>query len=739
MQYCNVIIDINHEAIDRPFQYILPKEIENRVKIGSIVKVPFGSGNRLKNAYVIGFSNIPDIDPEKLKTINSIEDGEISVETELITLALWISKYYGATTASALKTVLPVSRKIKLPLLKEVSLIAENEKAKGYLFNLKKNKNYSLSKEKLIQELIRERALPWEVITKKLNISSNIIRDLEKREILSVTEIPKDYSPVNVLNIKENNIIYNYEQRECIKSFKDDWTSGIHGKYLLHGITGSGKTEVYMAMLETVLLSGKEAIVLIPEIALTYQTLMRFYHHFGNIVGVINSRLSQGERYEVLERAKQGLIKIIIGPRSALFTPFRNLGIIIIDEEHESSYKSEKMPRYHARECAEKRAEISGASLVLGSATPSVESYYRAKHGEIKLLKLTKRAGNAKPADCEIVDLREELRRGNRSIISKRLREEINISLENKKQVMLFLNRRGMLASLSCRSCGEVIKCPHCDISLSLHRDNRLYCHYCGYNVKMPDTCPSCDSKYIGGFRAGTQKIEEEIQSIFPGARVLRMDADSTKGKDGFEKILSRFSNFKADILVGTQMIVKGHDFERVSLVGILAADLSLNVNDFRCGERTFDLITQASGRAGRGNDAGKVIIQTYNPGHYAVLYGAKQDYEGFFEKEIGYRKLLQYPPLGHLLLIMLLSKDELLIEKTGNKLLRDMRNWDNRLWISNLVSPSVSKLMDVHRRMIYIKSENIQYLIDIRTKLNIDLINNKNITVYYDIDPVNI
>ena len=380
---------------------------------------------------------------------------------------------------------------------------------------------------------------------------------------------------------------------------------------------------------------------------------MRFYHHFGDRVSIVNSSLSYGERYDQFERAKRGELDVMIGPRSALFTPFSDLGLIVIDEEHENSYKSESMPKYHAVEVAKELADMCGASLVLGSATPSVDSYYKAQNGEYKLYTMQQRTSGSTLPIVHTVDLRQELKEGNRSIFSRKLQELIKERLNKKEQVMLFLNRRGYAGFISCRNCGYVMKCPHCDISLSEHKNGKLVCHYCGHEEIKPQVCPTCGSKYLLGFRAGTQQIEEQLYQLFPGISVLRMDGDTTKKKDSYEQILSSFNDGGADVLVGTQMIVKGHDFPNVTLMGIIAADLSLAANDYRAGERTFALLTQAAGRAGRGTEPGEVVIQTYQPDHYSVMHAANQDYKGFYEEEILYRTFSSYPPVCKMLMVM--------------------------------------------------------------------------------------
>lgn len=512
---------------------------------------------------------------------------------------------------------------------------------------------------------------------------------------------------------------------------------------LIYGVTGSGKTAVYLELIAKVLEEGKEAIVLIPEIALTFQTALRFYKRFGDQVSIINSRLSAGERYDQFERARQGEVRVMIGPRSALFTPFQNLGIIIIDEEHELSYKSETVPRYHARETAIRRAEMAEAFVVMGSATPSVESYEKANSGTYCLYKLKQRIyGQALPA-VEVVDLREELKKGNRSILSQRLKELMEDRLNKKQQIMLFLNRRGYAGFVSCRACGHVLKCPHCDVSLSLHMGGRMVCHYCGYEEQTKKTCPSCGSPYIGAFRAGTQQVVEIVGREFPEARILRMDMDTTKNKDGHEKILEAFSEGRADILVGTQMIVKGHDFPEVTLVGVLAADMSLYTGDYRASERTFQLLTQAAGRAGRGREEGAAVIQTYSPDHYGIQAAAAQNYRMFFEKELSYRQLMEYPPAAHLLAVYLSHKNKEELE-TGAERLKNILGKQEESKRLQLIGPAdayVAKVNDVYRKMIYLKSKEEELLLKVKEKLELlsqqDTELNR-LNIQFDMNPMN-
>ncbi len=483
--------------------------------------------------------------------------------------------------------------------------------------------------------------------------------------------------------------------------------------------------------------------MLIPEIALTYQTLLRFYKRFGDRVSVMNSTLSAGEKYDQIERAKAGEIDVIIGPRSALFTPFKNLGVIVMDEEHENSYKSESAPKYHARETAVEIASLCGASVVLGSATPSLEAYYRALKGEYKLYEMRERPGQSMLPAVHTTDLREELRQGNRSIFSRKLRELMEDRLSRGEQTILFLNRRGYAGFVSCRSCGHVMKCPHCDVSLSEHKNGMLVCHYCGYQERKPMKCPSCASPYLLGFKAGTEQVEEVIHREFPKARVLRMDADTTRKKESYERILAAFADHGADILVGTQMIVKGHDFPAVTLVGVLAADLSLNRNDYRAGERTFQLLTQAAGRAGRGDKPGEVVIQTYQPEHYSVVYAARQDYRGFYGEEIAYRALLGYPPVEHMLAVLIVSRvqeDGEMLGKEMTAIVKKEMGGDSALRVVGPAEASIGKLADFYRHTFYLRHGDYQVLVKAKDRLEAFCRERalKSQTVQFDFDPMN-
>ena len=572
-----------------------------------------------------------------------------------------------------------------------------------------------------------------------------MVRALEEQKVLALESEQVYRNPVIYQQKEQKEIIYTEEQQAAIRTFSKDYEQGIRKTYLLYGVTGSGKTEVYMEMIDKVLSEGRQAIVLIPEIALTYQTVMRFYTRFGGRVSILNSRMSQGERYDQMERVKKGEVDIMIGPRSALFTPFERLGLIVIDEEHEPTYKSEQVPRFHARETAIERARMEGASVVLGSATPSLEAFYACECGRYQMLRLRNRTGKQALPEVYVADMREELKHGNRSILSDRLKVLMQDRLEKKEQIMLFLNRRGYAGFVSCRACGYVVKCPHCDVSLSVHRGGKMVCHYCGYETQTVKNCPVCGSPYIGGFRAGTQQIEDLVKREFPQARVLRMDMDTTKNKGGHEKILAKFADEEADIMIGTQMIVKGHDFPNVTLVGVLAADMSLYSDDYRSGERTFQLLTQAAGRAGRGRRPGEVIIQTYSPDHYSIRMAARQDYEGFYEKEMNYRDLMGYPPASSQLMAVLMTGSDENKLTTAAEYLKKYAirvSADGEVQVIGPASPSVGKVNDVYRKVIYLKSEEYQVLVRIKNHMERYIEINRgfaNMRIQFDFNPMNI
>lgn len=738
-RYANIIIDISHEKLDHPFQYKIPEGMVSQIYPGVRVYVPFGNGNRILMGFVIEVVSRAELDETKLKAIDSIVQGSVAIESQMIALAAWMRKNYGASMNQALKMVLPVKQKTKAKEKRTLCLCMEQPKARECLAEYRRR--HFTARARLLEELLLHSEISYETATQKLNVAPGAIRSLEEKQILRI-ERRLDYrDPIAHLPDSAHPIPLNEMQQEIADTVLANLRKGTHKTYLLHGVTGSGKTEVYMELIANIISEGRQAIVLIPEIALTYQTVTRFYGRFQSRVSIMNSRLSPGERYDQFLRAQNGEIDIMIGPRSALFTPFQKLGLIIIDEEHEGSYKSEAAPKFHARETAIERAKMAGASVVLGSATPSVDSYYNAMQGNYQLLELKKRAAQKPLPVCEIVDLREELKRGNRSILSGRLQTLIEDRLAKKQQIMLFINRRGVLAFVSCRSCGHVIKCPHCDVSLSLHKEKRLVCHYCGYEEGAPSLCPECGSSYISGFRAGTQKIEEIVNLRFPGAKTLRMDFDTTRSRNGYEQILSSFSNQEADILIGTQMIVKGHDFPNVTLVGILAADLSMYAGDYRAAERTFQLLTQAAGRAGRGKEEGEVVIQTYHPGHYSIITAKQQDYKAFYQTEMAVRKLLSYPPAAHMVLILFTSEREQEAERVSSYLAALIQKAQVKgLKMIGPASASVAKVNDIYRRVIYLKHADYEELVTLKDRIELFLKGRedlKQVNVTFDFNPM--
>lgn len=743
--FADVIVDIQHEKLDKIFQYRIPESMEGKLEPGMEVLVPFGKGNRQIRGYVTGISETCDYDLSKVKEIIEIPERAMEIEAKLVALAAWMKENYGGTMIQSLKTVLTIKQKENAKVRKKLRLLLDEETGKRQLhYYQEKNQK---ARARLMAALLDDHLLDYELVTKKLNVTMPVIRALEEQGVLAVETEQVFRTPVKQTGQVASEITYTPEQQQVISRFRQDYEQGIRQTYLIHGVTGSGKTEVYMEMIRTIVEQGKQAIVLIPEIALTYQTVMRFYRRFGDRVSIMNSRLSAGERYDQMMRAKAGQVDVMIGPRSALFTPFPNLGLIVIDEEHEPTYKSEQTPRYHARETAIRRAEMEDASVVLGSATPSMEAMYRARRGEYVLFEMKNRSRMQQMARVYTVDMREELKNGNRSILSVKLRELMEDRLGKGEQIMLFLNRRGYSGFVSCRECGHVVKCPHCDVSLSVHRDGKMRCHYCGYEQPKITACPECGSHYIGEFRAGTQQIEEIVHEIFPRARVLRMDMDTTRRKDSHEKILSAFANEEADVLVGTQMIVKGHDFPNVTLVGVLAADMSLYTGDYRSGERTFQLLTQAAGRAGRGERPGEAVIQTYDPSHYAIETAAAQDYEAFYEEEIRYRELMGYPPAEQLLAVLISGGDEALLEKgcyyLKEYILRVIRKISPEETAARVIgpaSPGIDKIKDVYRRVIYIKAEKYETLTGIKDRVEQYIEINSgfdNMRIQFDFNPM--
>ncbi|XTR37371.1 primosomal protein N' [Paraclostridium tenue] len=608
------------------------------------------------------------------------------------------------------------------------------------------------NKQKEIIEFLKEKKeVVLNEVLENLKITRQSINKLKEKNLIRIEDVDFYRSPEQIYSIEHKEINLNEEQSKVVSTINSEMFDENKKPYMIHGVTGSGKTEVYMAIIENALSQGLDGLVLVPEISLTPQTISRFKNKFGDIVGVFHSQLSEGEKHDVYKQVKEGKIRILIGARSALFTPFTSLGVIIIDEFHESAYKSDKNPKFSAIEVAKFIAKKRNISLVLGSATPSIEEYYKAVNGEYKLLEINKRANKKPMPKIEVADMKEELMIGNKSIFSTKLKSEIELAIKNNSQVMLFLNRRGYSNFVSCRKCGYVFTCENCDVSLTYHKkSNTGKCHYCGYEKEIPSECPECKSKYIKPFGIGTQKIEEEIKTIFPNLRVLRLDKDTTSRKGSFDRILNSFKNKEADILIGTQMLSKGLDFDNVTLVGILSADMILKFPDFRSSEMTFQLITQVAGRAGRADKDGKVVLQTYDTDHYAIKRAINYDFKGFYEDEIKIRKLFDYAPFNNMVSVVLSGKDNKLVEINSKKmydslvyLLRE-RGINDLSFILGPNQCSIGKINQNYRWQILFKDEDIEInllkgIIKYICITKREIVFDKDINISIDINPYSV
>ena len=651
-----VILNSNAKDLDRTFDYDVPENMQDKIKIGNRVIVPFG--RRIEEGFVIEFVDKSEF---KTKEIISCEENEF-INEEKIEMAKWIAKRYFSNLSDSLKLMLPPGTKSK----NFDNRVKEKKDKFVYLNKTKEEiedeiENKKIKSEKhirILRFLFNNDGIMVSELEEFTEASRNIFKTLEKNGYIEIREEQVDRNPFANRNVKRTKKLnFNEEQQRAFEKIK----MSEYKEYLLFGVTGSGKTEIYMQLIEENLKAGKSSIMLVPEISLTPQMVDNFMARFGEEkIALLHSKLSVGERFDTWKRIVNEDSKIIIGARSAIFAPVKNLGIIIIDEEHDSSYQSEMTPKYNAKEVARYIANEKNIPLVLGSATPDMLSYKKALEGKIELLELTKRANNANLPDVEIVDLRDELLNGNHSMISRKLKEEIERNLENKEQTLLFLNRRGYSTFIMCRDCGYTVKCKNCNITMTYHlKQDKLKCHYCGYETKRVTTCPECSSTNIRYFGTGTQKLEQEVNKLFPNASTIRMDIDTVTKKNSHEEILNKFKNENIDILIGTQMIVKGHHFSNVSLVGVIAADSSLNIEDFRANERTFQLLTQVEGRAGREKKQGRVIVQTYNPDSVAIEFAKQQNYKEFYDSEIGIRKQLKYPPFCDIIMLNFSSSYE--------------------------------------------------------------------------------
>lgn len=718
--YAEVIINSEALEIDRPFTYKVPEEFNNEIKIGQIVKVPFGKGNKTSEGFILNLKNDDNI-KFKTKNIAAILVKDPVIDEDDINLIEFLREKTLCKYIDAFRLLIPVGIMKGAKAKKKKVIVLKNED----LSNIKNPDGY----KKIVEffktnsgkytksELINEHSISQYKLNKLIE---NEVLSIEEESVFRYNDRVYNKDSAKTLTIEQENII-----REYINS--DD------KMFLLKGVTGSGKTEVYMKLVERVLLEGKSAIILVPEIALTPQMIERFKGRFGVNVALFHSKLSDGERFDEWFRVKEGKAKVIVGARSAIFLPAKNLGLIIIDEEHENTYKSEQNPKYQTKEVAEYLSELKRCKVILGSATPSIETYYRALTGEMKLLELNSRVDNKPMPPMKVIDMRNELKGGNKSLFSRELFIAIQERLKRKEQIILFLNRRGFSTFVSCRSCGYVFKCDECDISMTYHKNGLLICHYCGKTKREPRECPKCHSKYVKFFGAGTQRVEEEVKKYFNNAGILRMDVDTTRDKHSYERIYNTFKNGEADILIGTQMVSKGLDFKNVTLVGILAADMSINIPDYRAAERTFQIITQVAGRAGRGDKQGEVLIQTYTPQHYSLQYAVNYDYEGFYEKEFTVRAMMKYPPFGKLLLINGTSKKEELLKNFMHKITMMIKPLVENCLDIEILGPipcMISKVKENYRWQIVIKGEFDSYF----SKNIKEILYDENKNVYNDI-----
>ncbi|SCG83512.1 primosomal protein N' (replication factor Y) (superfamily II helicase) [Proteiniborus sp. DW1] len=724
-----------------------------------ILKSMMPSGTINKVVEIIKLVNNEEAVYEKLKSKNQLKIIEFLKkhgETELqkIREATGIININPSINTLAKNEIIQVTRKINSEVNKKyerfVKRVFSTNDTEEVINTLSKN---AIKQIEIVKYLKNIESISLKDIMVETSCSLSSLKALEEKGFITIVDveikrdaITKEINPYKKIKLTK-------EQEDCIDKIYRDYLENGYNKYLLHGVTGSGKTEVYLNLIERILESGKQAIVLVPEISLTPQTVERFAGRFRNNVAVLHSRLSNGERYDEWRKIKEGEVQIVVGARSAIFAPFDKLAFIIIDEEHEASYKSSMNPKYNAIEVAEKRCEIEGATLVLGSATPSIESYYKAKQGEYKLIELPNRVNNKEMPKIEVIDMKKELDNGNKSMFSNSLYSSILENLRANKQTILFLNRRGFSTFISCRKCGYVVKCKECDISLTYHMSqNTLKCHYCGFALKPPTICPSCGSKYIKYFGTGTQRVEEEIKRLFPNARVSRMDLDTTTAKGSHEKIFEKMKKGDIDILIGTQMITKGLDFPNVTLVGIIAADLTLNIPDFKASERTFQLLTQVGGRAGRGEYDGKVILQTYEPEHYSIMTAKSHDYVNFYNKEISIRKEFNYPPFRDIINIIISGENEKDTYNVASSIARDIRlevfkqidSAEHKETIIGPMEAPIYRIKNKYRRQIIIKAKRsnitlITKAIDRVNKDNIEKNNAKNISVSIDFNPVSI
>ena len=707
--YCQVIIDIVHENVAAPFTYRIPDGMN--LEPGQRVAVPFG---RLeKEGIVLSLSGTCDLDERRIREVLRPLEEYAAIPPELMDLARSMAQEAHCPLAETLRLMLPAQMRggrVHVKTERTAQLAVTPEEA----FSAAKREKRSPKRAALLQILADGMVHTVKELSEQVREPNEALKKLSADGMIVLADEETLRTPGGVFGKPDDpGFTLTAGQEEALEEILPCLKDG-GGQFLLHGVTGSGKTEVFMAAVRNVLALGKSAIILVPEIALTPQMVAWFRGRFGPVAAVIHSRLSPGERFDEWRRIRRGDARVVIGARSAVFSPARELGLIVVDEEHESTYLSDHHPRYDARDVAKQRCANENATLILASATPSVLSFARARRGDYMLLEMPRRVQDRPLPEVDIVDMREELENGNRTVLSAALRKAMKDCISRGEQAMLLMNRRGYNSFVSCRSCGYVVKCPNCDISMTYHmesEDGLLRCHYCGHTMKPPATCPECGGKYIRYFGAGTQKVEEEVRKLLPDVPLVRMDYDTTGGKDGHGKILEAFRSGRARILIGTQMIAKGLDFPRVTLVGVVAADMTLNLPDYRSRERTFQLLTQVAGRAGRGDHPGRVIIQTYKPEDPVIGYAAAQDYRSFFEDEFMRRRRGLYPPFTLLARFLAESPKEVSAAAAADRLERETRNligahtsWEKKLLLISNDTPGVKVLRGKYRRHVLMK-----------------------------------
>ncbi len=738
-----IVINRSAKRLNRTFDYNIPKDLEELIMIGSTVLVPFGKSSSLEEGYVI---NIKEKTTYEVKDIAKIKH---NLTEEQIELAKWMAKRYFCNISDCIKQMLTPGTKSKKQENniqdKTINVVYLKKEIDEIQFDIEIGKIKSEKQKKILQFLKDNDGVTVPEIEMFTGGTRAIVKTLEKNGYVEIVEKKIERDPLANKKIeKTENLKLTEEQQKAYNLVSQKMQEEQYEQFLLYGVTGSGKTEVYLQLIGQALKQNKSAIVLVPEISLTPQMIDRFIARFDKEeIAVIHSKLSIGERYDEWNKIKEGKAKIIIGARSAIFAPTQNIGIIIIDEEHDSSYKSEAVPKYDAKEIAKKIAKENKCPLILGSATPDLNTYYKAKQGKITLLELTHRANDSKLPEVEIVDLKMELANGNRSMLSVKLHDAIEKNLKEKRQTILFLNRRGYSTFIMCRECGYTVKCKNCNISMTYHKsENKLKCHYCGYEENIVTVCPECKSTKIRYFGTGTQKLEQEINKIFPQATTIRMDVDTVTKKNSHEEILNKFKNENIDILIGTQMVVKGHHFPNVTLVGVIAADSSLNIDDYRANERTFQLLTQVAGRAGREKLDGRVIIQTYTPDNFSIICSKKQDYEMFYNTEIALRKQLNYPPFCDIILIGFNSLSEKEIIEVSQRVYMYLKNNLNgeEFYVLKPMPSPIDKIQNRFRWRIIIKGSMTPNANEVLNNCLKEIYNTnyKNTRITIDINPNN-